>query len=78
MEDQLRYLLQVTIAYQDVMDDDTKTTIINRCKMMTEWDEANALFPEIMEKYDFEAYPSDRQLEFDNLQKFINDYREIK
>jgi hypothetical protein len=78
MEDQLRDLLEKTIAYQDVIDDNTNTTKLNRSEMMVEWYTASRLFPEVMDKYNFGPISNDRQLEFDNLQKFINDFHRIK
>jgi hypothetical protein len=74
----LKELLKATINYQDVMDElfnmdyDVNVSSLQH-KMLDLSDEAKKRYPALMAKYSFE-YQKDRQVEFDALQLFINDF----
>lgn len=74
----IKDLLESVITYQDIIDEqDSWLTKNNRLKMEECVDEAKKHFPTLIGKYDFEP-KKDIQEEFDNLQKFINDFHRIK
>ena len=75
----LKSLLAATIKYQDVLDDlltDQGAAELH-LKMLDLFEEAKKKYPAIMSGYDF-GYKKDRQLEFENLQEFINNFDDME
>ena len=74
----LKELLVATIKYQDNMDELGRGSVdALQDKMLDLADLDKKKYPELLGAYDF-GYKKDRQEEFDNLQKFINDFYRIK
>jgi DNA mismatch repair ATPase MutS len=82
----LKALLEATIRYQDVIDDFNSKSLMYETERMLNYikfgeelsdlvEEARKRYPSLMAQYDF-GFKKDRQAEFDNLQKFINDFSE--
>jgi hypothetical protein len=74
----LKDLLEATIKYQDVMDELGRGSVdFLQDKMLDLADQAKKKYPELIGAYYF-GFKKNRQEEFDNLQKFINDFHRIK
>jgi hypothetical protein len=72
----LKDLLEATIRYQDIIDErGTKDDYVADAyeDMISLSDLAKEKHPELMAPYEF-GFKKDIQEEFDNLQKFINDF----
>lgn len=71
-------ILHAVIKYQDNMDElhSDPAVDMNHEYMLDLVAQGKKLYPEIFNQYDFN-YKKDRMVEFDNLQKFINDYYKL-
>jgi hypothetical protein len=73
----LKDLLDATIKYQDVIDDDNNKTIFLYYDMLIKANKARQEYPNVINQFTFERC-GDRMKEFENLQMFIAYMREYE